>query len=139
MRKYKNLPHAIIEPEAFNEVLRGNKPLTLGSGETLYNEVVEEVDNWIIIENKLVLKEVKQLVLFCKLPVSHMAELINHQSALNELATLLSKYSDAHVYINRNRHKSVNNRLHFHIVLSEFSEKEFEMYQKGYNEGLRDL
>jgi len=100
MQTYINLPNPQKESLQFNQYLYNN------------NIVLQQSKYWILIENKYILK---QLVVFSLLPRKYLIE-CNHLEVI-DLFTILSAYKEKHVYINKDKDKSIPNRLHLHIRL----------------------
>lgn len=103
MRTYIGLPNPDIEPIKFNNYLIQN------------NEVVADSNYWILIKNSYI---DNQLVLFCKQPIKYLTEL--DWNSFKQLKLFLEKFAKGkEVYINADEKKSVPNRLHLHIKLSQ--------------------
>lgn len=110
MRKYKDLPDPIKEPEKFNQYLRDN------------NRLVLELNYFIVMRNSYI---EGQNVAFCKLPVADLVDALYQldgdekelEKFTADFISIFMAYPGRKIYINANKDKSVPDRFHIHIKL----------------------
>lgn len=107
------VPDPIMFPERFYNYIKEN------------NVIVTENKHWILIVNKYI---PNQLVCFAKMSKSRFLTDLNNEEFAS-LQEILSKYRSKTLYINADTEKSIPNRFHIHVKLTQPENKNLQNKQ----------